>query len=48
MMALELEPNHVGAHEYLGELYLMKDNLEKASNMLVKIGNASRQRCARI
>ena len=37
MMALELEPDHVGAHEYLGELYLMRDNLEKASNMLVKL-----------
>ena len=37
MMALELEPDHVGAHEYLGELYLMRDNLEKASNMLLKL-----------
>ena len=37
MMALELEPDHVGAHEYLGELYLMRNNLEKASNMLVKL-----------
>ena len=37
MMALELDPEHVGAHEYLGELYLMRDDLEKASNMLVKL-----------
>ena len=37
MMALELDPEHVGAHEYLGELYLMKDDLEKAFNMLVKL-----------
>ena len=37
MMALELEPNHVGAHEYLGELYLMRDNLNKASDMLLKL-----------
>ena len=27
----------LGAHEYLGELYLKRDNLEKASNMLVKL-----------
>ncbi|MDC6448521.1 tetratricopeptide repeat protein [Alphaproteobacteria bacterium] len=37
MMALELEPDHVGAHEYLGELYLMRGNTEKASSMLVKL-----------
>ena len=37
MMALELEPDHIGAHEYLGELYLMRGNLDKASNMLVKL-----------
>ena len=37
MMALELEPDHVGAHEYLGELYLMRDNLDKASDMLLKL-----------
>ena len=37
MMALELDPNHIGAHEYLGELYLMRDNLEKATGMLEKI-----------
>jgi Flp pilus assembly protein TadD len=37
MMALELNPDHAGAHEYLGELYLMRDNLEKAYSMLVKL-----------
>ena len=37
MMALELDPDHVGTHEYLGELYLMRGNLDKASSMLVKL-----------
>ena len=37
MMALELDPNHAGAHEYLGELYLMRDDLDKASNILLKL-----------
>ena len=37
MMALELDPNHAGAHEYLGELYLMRDDLDKASNMLLEL-----------
>ena len=34
MMALELDPNHVGAHEYLGELYLMKNQKDKAISIL--------------
>ena len=34
MMALELNPKHVGAHEYLGELYLMKGQKDKALSML--------------
>ena len=33
MMALELDPNHAGAHEYLGELYLMRDD----SNILLEL-----------
>ena len=37
MMAIELDPSHLGAHEYLGELYLMRDNLDKASDMLLKL-----------
>ena len=37
MMALELDPNHAGAHEYLGELYLMRDDLDKASNILLEL-----------
>ena len=34
MMALEIDPNHIGAHEYLGELYLMMGNKKKASEIL--------------
>ncbi len=37
MMALELEPKHIGAHEYLGELYLMRDQKDKALGMLEKL-----------
>jgi tetratricopeptide (TPR) repeat protein len=32
--ALRLEPNHRGAHEYLGEAYLMVGNLAKAKEHL--------------
>tara|TARA_Y100000746_G_C15226267_1_gene335492 strand:- start:146 stop:613 length:468 start_codon:yes stop_codon:yes gene_type:complete len=37
MMALEIDPEHVGVHEYLGELYLMMNNKNKAIEMLVKL-----------
>jgi len=37
MMAIELDPSHLGAHEYLGELYLMRDQKDKALFMLEKI-----------
>jgi len=37
MMAIELEPAHIGAHEYLGELYLMLENQSKALEMLAKL-----------
>ena len=37
MMAIELEPEHIGAHEYLGELYLMLENKSKALEMLAKL-----------
>ena len=29
MMALEIDPEHAGAHEYLGELYLMRDQKDQ-------------------
>ena len=37
MMAIELEPTHIGAHEYLGELYLMLGKQSKALEMLAKL-----------
>ena len=37
MMAIEIDPNHIGAHEYLGELYLMMGNLSKAKSMLIML-----------
>ncbi|MGB8315829.1 MAG: tetratricopeptide repeat protein [Aestuariivirga sp.] len=35
LTALKLNPNHVGAHEYLGELYLETNDLPKAQEQLV-------------
>jgi Flp pilus assembly protein TadD len=35
--ALEIDSKHKGAHEYLGELYLMTDNLPKAEETLKKL-----------
>ena len=32
--ALDFDPNHKGAREYLGELYVMTDNLPKANEQL--------------
>ncbi len=32
--ALAIDPNHKGAHEYIGEAYLMLDNLPKAKEHL--------------
>ncbi len=39
MMALEINPEHAGAHEYLGELYLMRDQKNQAMKMLIKLEN---------
>ncbi len=39
MMALEIDPEHIGAHEYLGELYLMRDQKNQAMRMLSKLEN---------
>ena len=38
MMVIELDPKHIGAHEYLGELYLMLGDKSKALEMLAKLG----------
>ena len=35
--ALRLEPRHRGAHEYIGEAYLMKDDLGKAKEHLAAL-----------
>lgn len=35
--ALELNPRHRGAHEYVGEAYLMVDNLSKAEEHLAAL-----------
>ena len=37
MMAIEIDSSNLGAHEYLGELYLMRDQKDKALFMLEKI-----------
>jgi len=37
MMALEINPKHIGTHEYLGELYLILGELEKSKIMLNKL-----------
>jgi Flp pilus assembly protein TadD len=35
--ALDFEPGHLGAHEYLGELYIKTGELDKAKAMVVKL-----------
>jgi Flp pilus assembly protein TadD len=36
--ALELDPKHRGAHEYIGEAYLMKQDLANAEKHLAALG----------
>ena len=36
-IALEANPEHAGAHEYLGELYLKMGKKSKAEEMLAKL-----------
>ena len=36
--ALELQPDHKAAHEYLGELYVETGNIEKAKEQLALLG----------
>ena len=35
--ALSLDPGHIGAHEYIGELYLMMDKPDKARKHLKRL-----------
>ena len=43
--ALALNPEHVGALEYLGELYLETDRPEKAQEMLERLDDACFFQC---
>ena len=36
-IALEADPEHLGAHEYLGELYITLGDMNKANEMLLKL-----------
>ena len=38
LKALSLEPDHIGALEYLGELYYETDRADKARSLLEKLG----------
>ena len=37
IIALDANPEHLGAHEYLGELYITLGNMNKANEMLLKL-----------
>jgi len=43
--ALQLDPKHRGAHEYVGEAYLMVGNLEKAREHLATLQKLCGTRC---
>jgi tetratricopeptide (TPR) repeat protein len=43
--ALRVEPEHVGANEYLGELYLETNRLDKAVEQLQILDNICRTNC---
>ncbi|MGQ0662760.1 MAG: tetratricopeptide repeat protein [Pseudomonadota bacterium] len=45
LAALRLEPNHRGANEYLGELYLEMNDLPKAEERLAVLARACQSRC---
>jgi len=44
--ALRLDPRHLGAHEYIGEAYLMLGNVAKAKEHLAQLGQICASRCA--
>lgn len=44
--ALRLEPNHLGATEYLGELYLQMGDMERATNQLAQLDRLCTYGCA--
>ena len=43
--ALAIEPRHLGANEYLGELYLETDDLERAEERLGELAAACPSGC---
>jgi len=43
--ALQLEPRHLGAHEYIGEAYLMANNLAKAEEHFARLKNLCLRVC---
>ena len=46
--ALKLDPRHKGAHEYLGELYLMMKNLPKAEEQLTLLKGICATNCEEV
>lgn len=44
--ALRLDPNHLGATEYLGELYIQMGELERARTQLARLDNLCAYGCA--
>ena len=43
--ALRLEPSHRGAHEYIGEAYLMKNDLADAQKHLQELERICQKKC---
>jgi Flp pilus assembly protein TadD len=45
LRALELDPDHLGAHEYLGELYVKTGEMAKARALLARLAQLCPQGC---
>ncbi len=43
--ALQLDPNHLGANQYLGELYAETGDLQNAQAQLARVGEICRSSC---
>ena len=41
LLALSINTNHIGALEYLGELYFETNRLEQAEELLIKLGSVA-------
>ena len=41
LLALSIDANHIGALEYLGELYFETNRLEQAEELLIKLGSVA-------